>query len=187
MVSACKSLLALILVSSVLVCTSCLSLTAPRSAQQDTVPPSSEPLRTARRGAIGPKDSLSTPPPEATKPGRDLTESGRTDLEPTDNRLVDTWELMYQVNDKGDEKRPTEASRTLIEFTKAGKVIFNRVDSEDTKRTKSRTGKYYLSNDEIRITDDMGNSVRWPYKITGDTLVIMMPEAKKRFLWRRFK
>lgn len=94
---------------------------------------------------------------------------------------------MYQVNDKGAEKRPNEASRTLIEFTKGGKVIFNRVDSEDTKRTKSRTGKYFLSDDEIRITDDMGNSVRWPYKITGDTLVIMMPEAKKRFFWRRFK
>lgn len=106
---------------------------------------------------------------------------------PEDKGLVDTWELLYQVNEKGDEERPKEATRTLIEFTKNGRVIFNRMDNENSDRVKSRTGKYSLDKAEISITDDDGNTVKWPYQITGDTLVLVMPEAKKKFHWRRFR
>ena len=56
-----------------------------------------------------------------------------------DKSLVDTWELLYQVNEKGDEERPKEATRTLIEFTSNGRVIFNRIDNENSDRVKSRT------------------------------------------------
>jgi hypothetical protein len=104
-----------------------------------------------------------------------------------DKSLVDTWELLYQVNDKGDEERPKEATRTLIEFTGNGRVIFNRIDNENSDRVKSRTGKYALDKSEISITDDDGNTVKWPYQIIGDTLVLVMPEAKKKFHWRRFR
>ncbi len=104
-----------------------------------------------------------------------------------DKGIADTWELLYQVNEKGDEERPNEATRTLIEFTKNGQVIFNRMDNENSDRVKSRTGKYSIDKAEISITDDAGYSVKWPYQINGDTLVISMPELKKKFHWRRFR
>jgi len=106
---------------------------------------------------------------------------------PSDKKLVDTWELQYEVNDKGDERRPREATRTLIEFTDGGQVIFNRVDKEESDRMKSRSGKYAVEKDEISITDDAGNNVKWPYQVVGDTLVLVMPEVKKKFYWRRYR
>jgi hypothetical protein len=120
---------------------------------------------------------VEAPPPKSEAPA----------TEATDNRLVDTWELLYQVDDKGSEEVPKESTRTLIEFTRRGQVIFNRVDPKKAGSLKSRSGTYSLADNEIRITDDVGNSVRWPYKITGDRLVIMMPKAKKKFFLRRFR
>lgn len=103
-----------------------------------------------------------------------------------DKNLLDTWELQYQVSEKGEE-RPREGTRTLIEFTDKGQVIFNRMDKDNTDKMKSRTGKYALDNNEITITDDAGNTVKWPYQVTADTLVITMPEKKTKFYWRRFR
>jgi len=104
-----------------------------------------------------------------------------------DKKLVDTWELQYQVNDKGDEERPREATRTLIEFTDRGQVVFNRMDKENSDKMKSRSGRYAVEKEEISITDDAGNTVRWPYQVVGDTLVLVMPEVKKKFYWRRYR
>lgn len=104
-----------------------------------------------------------------------------------DKSLTDTWELECQVNDKGEEEPPKDATRTLIEFTKGGKVIFNRMDSENSNPVKSRTGKYSIDKAEIHITDDAGNTVKWPYQVTGDTLTLVMPEVKKKFRWRRLR
>lgn len=106
-----------------------------------------------------------------------------------DKNLVATWELLYQANDKGEEKRPLEGTRTLIEFTDKGQVIFNRIDKENSGAMKSRTGKYVLDKGEITITDDKGNAVKWPYEVTGDTLMIRMPEVpeKPNMYWRRFR
>ena len=78
-------------------------------------------------------------------------------------------------------------SRTLIEFTDNGRVVFNRMDKETTDSSKSRSGQFSLVKDEISITDDAGNTVQWPYQITGDTLVLVMPEVKKKFYWQRVK
>ncbi len=103
-----------------------------------------------------------------------------------DKSLADTWELLYLVNDKGEKEPPKESTRTLIEFTDKGQVIFNRTDKESPD-TKSRSGKYSLDKTEISITDDLGNTVKWPYQITGDTLVLFMPEVNKKFFWRRFR
>jgi hypothetical protein len=113
--------------------------------------------------------------------------SGEPSQAASDKNLLDTWELLYQVNEKGDEERPRDATRTLIEFTDKGQVIFNRMDKENSDKMKSRTGKYALDKSEINITDDVGNTVKWPYQITGDTLMIVMPEVKKKFYWRRFR
>jgi hypothetical protein len=113
--------------------------------------------------------------------------SGEPSQVSSDKNLLDTWELLYQVNEKGDEERPRDATRTLIEFTDKGQVIFNRMDKENSDKMKSRTGKYALDKSEINITDDVGNTVKWPYQITGDTLMIVMPEVKKKFYWRRFR
>ena len=113
--------------------------------------------------------------------------SGEPSQASSDKNLLDTWELLYQVNEKGDEERPRDATRTLIEFTDKGQVIFNRMDKENSDKMKSRTGKYALDKSDINITDDVGNTVKWPYQINGDTLMIVMPEVKKKFYWRRFR
>jgi hypothetical protein len=104
-----------------------------------------------------------------------------------DKRIVDTWELLYQLNEKGDKELPTEGTRTLIEFTDKGRVIFNRIDKDNSDRVKNRTGKYSQENNEIVITDDSGNNVRWSYNVKDDTLEISAPELKKTFHWRRFR
>lgn len=104
-----------------------------------------------------------------------------------DDRLCDTWELMYLVNDKGEEKNPDEGTRTLMEFTQKGEVIVNKVDRGATDRVKTRNAEYLAENNLISITDQEGNKVTWPYMIDGDTLIIEMPEVKKKFYWRRFR
>ncbi len=68
---------------------------------------------------------------------------------------------------KGDEERPREGTRTLIEFTDKGQVIFNRMDKDNSDKMKSQTGKYALDNNGITITDDAGNTVKWPYQADG--------------------
>jgi len=105
----------------------------------------------------------------------------------SDKKVVDTWELLYQKNENGGEERPREATRTLIEFTDRGQVIFNRVDKENSDKMKSRSGRYAVEGEEISITDDAGNTVKWPYQVSGDTLVLVMPEVKKSFYWRRYR
>ena len=105
----------------------------------------------------------------------------------SDKQIVDTWELLYQIDDKGDKQLPTEGTRTLIEFTDKGRVIFNRIDKDNSDRVKNRTGKYSQENNEIVITDDSGNHVKWTYNVQDDTLVITAPELKKTFHWRRFR
>jgi len=104
-----------------------------------------------------------------------------------DRGLMDKWELMYQVNDKGEEQKPREATRTVLEFTGKGEVIFNRMDKENTDMSKNRSGKYTLEREQIIITDDAGNTVKWPYQISGETLMISMPEVNKKFYWKRFR
>lgn len=106
---------------------------------------------------------------------------------PSDKRIVDTWELLYRVNEKGEEERPRESTRTLIDFTDKGRVIFNRIDKELSDRVATHSGRYSTENGEIRIIDDAGNGARWPYQITGDMLELYIPEDKKKFFWRRFR
>ncbi|MBM4327224.1 MAG: lipocalin family protein [Deltaproteobacteria bacterium] len=121
------------------------------------------------------------------KPGAEDQSSTRTQTPPSDKRIVDTWELMFQEDDKGTKEVPRESTRTLLEFTDRGRIIFNRVDKDNTDRVKTRTGNFTLEDGEIKITDDVGNSGRWPYQITGEQLVIVMPEKNKKFHWRRFR
>jgi hypothetical protein len=142
-----------------LVFSSCLTMSLPKSARVEPSPTVSPPTATA-----------SVPPKGAA-----------------DTKLIDTWELQYQVNDKGDEERPRAATRTLIEFTDRGQVIFNRMDKENSDSMKHRSGRYAVEQQEVTITDDAGNTVRWPYQVVGDTLVLTMPELKKKFYWRRYR
>ncbi len=104
-----------------------------------------------------------------------------------DSSLVDKWELLYQMNDKGVEEKPRESTKTLIEFTRKGQVIFNRSADENPEAIKSKTGKYLVEKEEINITDDGGNTVKWPYQVTGDTLILTMPEVQKKFYWKRHR
>jgi hypothetical protein len=141
-----------------LLCSSCITMGAPKTAKVEP----------------------STPTPAPTQPLAQASSSA-------DKKLVDTWELQYEVNEKGDERRPRESTRTLIEFTDGGQVIFNRIDKEESDAMKSRSGKYAIEKEEISITDDAGNNVKWPYQVAGDTLVLVMPEVKKKFYWRRYR
>jgi len=101
--------------------------------------------------------------------------------------LLDKWELQYQVNDKGVQEKPRESTRTLIEFFEDGKVFFDRSDKDKADARKSRKGRFTVANNEISITDDAGNTVKWPYQVSGDTLVLVMPEVQKKFYWRRIR
>jgi len=138
-------------------CASCLSMSLPKSAKVQSPTDASE---TASNHGPGPT---------------------------VDKGLVDTWELLYQKNDEGMEQRPRESTRTLIEFTERGHVIFNSMDRDNSDKVKSRSGKYSVNGERINITDDVGNTVSWPYQLAGDTLVLVMPEEKKKFYWRRFR
>ena len=139
-----------------LLCTSCVTVTAPNKAQ----------VRDQQQ-------------PVATR---------QSSKSPVDRKIVDTWELLYQINDKGDQQLPLDGIRTLIEFTDRGRIILNKIDKGPSKpHVSSRAGNYVLRDNELNITDDRGHSVRWPYRITGDTLVISMPEEKIKFYLRRYR
>jgi hypothetical protein len=129
--------------------------------------------------------SMSLPKSASVEPSGKQGEPGNLPGSASDKALVDTWELAYQVNEKGEQERPRESTRTLIEFTDRGTVIFNRMDKDNSGQPKSRTGRFTTENSEINITDDVGNTVKWPYAVKGETLVIVMPEKKKEFHWRR--
>jgi YD repeat-containing protein len=102
-----------------------------------------------------------------------------------DTMLVDTWELMYQIDANGSQVRPEEGSRILIELTSDGRVIFKKVDKDQPENVKSRFGTYSPAHNEISITDDKGNSVKWAYEITGNTLTITWPKMNYKFVLRR--
>ncbi|MFH0959275.1 MAG: lipocalin family protein [Pseudomonadota bacterium] len=99
--------------------------------------------------------------------------------------ILGKWELLYQINDKGDRQNPKDLTKTQIEFTDDGKINFTRLDNEQSDSVKSRQGKYSIDKDQINITDDAGNAVKWPFEIASDSLVISMPEQNKKFHWRR--
>jgi hypothetical protein len=128
---------------------------------------------------------MSLPKSASVESSGKQTEPGNLPQSPSDKALMDTWELAYQVNEKGEQERPRDSTRTLIEFTDRGTVVFNRMDKDNSDQPKSRTGRYTTENSEINITDDVGNTVKWPYTVKGETLVIVMPEKKKEFHWRR--
>ena len=124
---------------------------------------------TAQKGA-----TVENPAPASPTP---VTQGGKP--------LVDTWELLYQMDDKGKEIRPRKDTRTLIEFTEAGRVYFSALDKETAENVKNRSGRYELEKDKMTITDDSGFTTTWPYSLTGDTLVTIMPRTKQKFFWRR--
>jgi hypothetical protein len=103
----------------------------------------------------------------------------------TDPNLLDTWELLYQVNEEGHQERPIEGTRLLMEFTDKGQLIFNRMDRKDSEKVKSRTGRFAADGNKISITEDDGSTIYWPYQISGDALVVEMFEFKKKLYWRR--
>lgn len=119
----------------------------------------------------------------------DEAQSGPEISEPStgnsDKSVVGKWELLYQINDKGERQNPKDQTKTQIEFTNNRQVIFNRFDNENSDSMKSRTGKYSVEKNQISITDDAGNTVKWPFQISGDSLIISMPEVNKKFHWRR--
>ena len=101
--------------------------------------------------------------------------------------VVGKWELLYQINDKGERQNPKDQTKTQIAFTDNGNVLFNRFDNENSDNVKSRTGKYSIEKNQISITDDAGNTVKWPFQVASDSLTISMPEVNKKFHWRRLQ
>jgi len=130
---------------------------------------------------------MSLPKSAKLEPSSTMPASSAPSDAANDRALVDKWELLVLVNDKGEEEKPRDATRTLIEFTDKGQVILNRVDKEESDALKSRTGRYTTAKNEVSITDDKGNTSVWPYQVTGDQLILVMPEMKKKFHWRRYR
>jgi len=120
--------------------------------------------------------------PPATSKDTSATSEGIIDL-----NLLHTWGLLYKIDENGHEERPIEGTRTLIEFTDKGQLIFSKVDNGSSHQMKNRAGKYALNGNEISITDESGNTMQWVYQVSGDTLVIDMPDAKNKFYWGRFR
>jgi hypothetical protein len=103
---------------------------------------------------------------------------------PTDKTLVGTWELIYRVDNRGEQKLPE--MKTKLELTDKGTAIFNRTDPSKQGAVETTTGVYTLQQNEITITDDDGIKTNtWPYTLAEDILVITMPEVDKKFYWRR--
>ncbi|MFC1834704.1 hypothetical protein ACFL2Q_08215 [Thermodesulfobacteriota bacterium] len=92
---------------------------------------------------------------------------------------------MFRSDDSGAQERPRNTVRTLIEFMPDGRFKFERINSDEARMVRSKTGTYTLGRDEIMINDDQGNSVSWPCSVADDRMMIVMPELKKKFYWRR--
>lgn len=107
----------------------------------------------------------------------------------TDGRLAGSWELMYQVNDKNEEKPPRPGTRTLIEFREPGRIVWSRSEQRENQSdtVNRREGNFTVRQNEIHLTDDAGNSDQWPYQITGDTLITAIPRERLKFYWKRTK
>jgi hypothetical protein len=140
-----------------ILCTACLSASLPKTAKVEPTPPLTETTTKLDTNTLA------------------------------DKNLLNRWELLYRVTESGEKETPRDNTRTLIEFTDGGQVIFNRLDKDHSDQIESRTGKFTVEGDMINIVDDMGNSVAWPYQLTGESLIIVMPELKKKFYWRRFR
>ncbi|MGC8605754.1 MAG: lipocalin family protein [Desulfomonilaceae bacterium] len=121
---------------------------------------------------------------EEPRPGSGVSQPSTDN---SDKSVVGKWELLYQINDKGERQNPKDQTKTQIEFTDNGQVVFNRFDNENSDSVKSRTGKYSIEKGQISITDDAGNTVKWPFQVTQDSLIISMPEVNKKFHWRRIR
>jgi len=119
---------------------------------------------------------------DETQSGSDISASSTGS---SDKSVVGKWELLYQINDKGERQNPKDQTKTHIEFTDNGQVVFNRFDNENSDSVKSRSGKYSIEKNRISITDDAGNTVKWPFQIASDSLIISMPEVNKKFHWKR--
>lgn len=105
-----------------------------------------------------------------------------------DPNLMATWGLLSQTDEHGkNEQKPIENIRSLIEFTNKGVVVFRRIEKIASDQTQVRTGKYRIERNEVVITDEVGNTVRWPYKIADDKLTIVMSEFKKKYYWQRVR
>lgn len=130
---------------------------------------------------------LSMAVPQRTKVERPEAEASASKDLAERNPLTDVWELLYQVDKSGKEEKPSESTRTLIEFTPRGRVFFNKLDKKTQDSIKSRAGHYKIKNEELTIIDDVGYTATWPYKLTGDTLVIVIPEIERKFYWRRHR
>ncbi|MEW6350857.1 MAG: lipocalin family protein [Thermodesulfobacteriota bacterium] len=105
-----------------------------------------------------------------------------------DKSPVGTWELSRRINKEGDEELPKEEWITRLEFTAGGEIVFTRVQQRGGQgQAKIKEGKYTLSGDELRLTDEAENEVLWQYHVDGDTLTIEMTEVPAKIVWRRVK
>ena len=65
------------------------------------------------------------------------SELSETSVGNSDKSVVGKWELLYQINDKGERRNPKDQTKTQIEFTNNGQVMFNRFDNENSDSVKS--------------------------------------------------
>lgn len=99
--------------------------------------------------------------------------------------LIDTWELMYQVDKNGDVSNPRKNIRVLMEFTDKGNFFLNWFDSDTSETLKSRSGRYTTEGNRVTIEDKDGNTDTWPYAFEDGKLVLALPAENKRFVWQR--
>ncbi len=110
---------------------------------------------------------------------------GETSAGDLESRLVGAWELIYWTNDKGEQQLPTNNSRTFLEFTDKGEVVFTGIGPRDPGTAGLKSGTYRLDNDEISVTDGTGQTAKWSYTVADDVLRVGLPEKQGGLYWRR--
>jgi hypothetical protein len=109
---------------------------------------------------------------------------GAENLEPSE-KLIDTWELMYQINEQGQRIDPGDDIRVLMQFTEDGRILMNWFDVKTSETLRSIDGSFKIEGDKVTIRVQAGNEKAWPYSFKDGKLILLWPSKNLSFIWRR--
>lgn len=99
--------------------------------------------------------------------------------------LIDTWELLYQIDEKGQKKLPGDENvKLLMRFSDDGRLYESYYDVKESKEIKSESISYRVQGNKLIIKDNKGNTATWIYSFKDGKLIILW-STNKRFVWRR--
>ncbi len=109
---------------------------------------------------------------------------GETEANYSDS-LIDTWELMYQIDENGEKKLPGDENvKLLMKFSEDGQLYESYYDVKESRELKSESISYKVQGNKLIIKDNKGNTATWVYSFKDGNLIILW-SSNKRFVWRR--